>query len=236
MFKSIRDAVMYAFTFWKSTATRKGIRLSLRGASLRVRYALLTNYECEDARLCQKLFTADDRVLELGSAIGFLSLYCTKILRVKAFAMVEANPNLADNIAENFALNATPQPPLILAAAGASDGQATFNISRDYYSSGLNQNIDNCTSVTVEQLTIPSLISRLDFVPNALIMDIEGSEVDIPIDHLALFDKIVMELHGRFVGNDKIERFIRNLEAAGFRKLGSDGYSCAFAKEGVALP
>ncbi len=113
-----RDFALYALTFWRRTATRKGITLTLRQSSRRVRYALLTDYECNDARLCRRFISPSDRVLELGTAIGFLALYCRKIIGVEQITLVEANPNLLPLIAENFALNELEVPQLLNVAAG----------------------------------------------------------------------------------------------------------------------
>lgn len=233
-FKTVRDYVTLAFTFWKTKAVRKGITLSMRGASPRVRFALLTDYEHEDARLCQQFLTSQDRVLEIGSAIGFLSLFCRKKLGIRDFAMVEANPELLDIIEENYRLNGMEPPKVLNVAAGPDDRSIQFGISRDYFSSSASIMNENTSQITVDQKSIPSIIGISGFTPNTLIMDIEGGEIDIPAEHFNLFDKIIIELHGRFVGDDKIRHLIDTLTSLGFRKAAEDGYSCAFLKPNQA--
>ena len=58
----------------------------------------------------------------------------------------------------------------------------------------------------------------------------------MPIDHLCLFDKIIMELHGRFVGQDKIDTFTNQLIVNGFSLAAEDGYSVAYIKNEVDAP
>ena len=228
--KNIRDYTVLAVTFPKTTVRNAGIMLSLRDASPRVRFALLTGYETDDARLCSKYLTSDDRVLELGSSIGFIALHCLKNVGIADFAMVEANSNLLPVMRENFALNDIGMPTYLNVAAAEQDGEMNFNVSRDYFASSLTNVSGAATPVAVKAQTIPSIIAQLPFGPNVLIMDIEGAEVSIPIEHLAPFDKIIVELHRRFVGDAAIDQLILRLAAAGFKQVESDGYSTVFLK------
>ncbi|VAW02948.1 hypothetical protein MNBD_ALPHA04-1403 [hydrothermal vent metagenome] len=228
--KHFRDIVVQTATFWKDSVQNQGIELSLRDASPRVRFSLLTGYEDDDARLCKAHLNSDDRVLELGSSIGFIALYCLKTLGIKDYAMVEANPALLPVMEENFRLNEVAMPAYLNVAAGGEDGEATFNVSHDYHASSIH-NIDNLdNAVTVAQRTIPSIISTLDFTPNVLIMDIEGAETVIPTDHLCLFDKVIVEFHRRFVGDQAIDSIIDAMEMCGLKQIAEDGYSSVFIR------
>jgi len=228
--KAFRDRVVQAATFWKASVQNQGITLSLRDASPRVRFSLLTGYEDDDARLCKAHLDSEDRVLELGSSIGFIALYCQKTLGIKKFAMVEANPALLPVMEENFKLNDMAMPAYLNIAVGGEDGEATFNVSQDYYASSIH-NIDNIdNAITVAQRTIPSIISTLDFKPDVLIMDIEGAETMIPTEHLCLFDKIIVEFHRRFVGDAAIDSIIEALGMDGLKLVAEDGYSSVFVR------
>lgn len=230
LFMTLRDRATQAATFWMKEVTNGGVRLTLRDASPRVRYALVTGYELEDARLARRVLEPGDRVLELGSAIGFLALYCRTQLGIEDYAMVEANPRLVALIEENFRLNGLPPPPLFNVAAGAEDGEVSFAINRDYWSSSTLARDNERDRVTVPQRTIPSLIAELPFTPNVLIIDIEGGEAAIPLEHWLLFDKIIGEFHERLVGEAAIARIEQALLAAGYVHAGSDGRSRAFVR------
>lgn len=232
MIRTIRDQVTLAATFWKKDVMNAGVRLSLRDASPRMRFALMTGYELEDARLARRVLQPGDRVIELGSSIGFVALFCMLRLGIEHYAMVEANPHLLPLIDENFRLNGTPRPPLFNVAAGPEDGTAQFTIHRDYWSSSTRTRPNGREQLTVPQRSIPSLLSELPFQPNTLIIDIEGGEADIPIEHWLAFDKIIGEFHERLVGAARIRRITDQLLAAGYALEGTDGASRAYVRTG----
>lgn len=228
--KNFRDHAVMGATLWKKYAVNAGIKLSLRDASPRVRFSLMTKYEMDDARLCQKYLNKEDRILELGSSIGFIALHCMKNIGIKDFAMVETNQALFPIMKENFELNEISMPCYLNIAAGHEDGTANFNISEDYYASSLTDINKIQNIITIKQQSIPSIISQLDFTPNTLIMDIEGAEVQIPIEHFCLFEKIIIEFHGRFVGYEAIEKIISQLLSNGYNQVDCDGYSTVFIR------
>ena len=230
LWKTVRDHTVFGLTFWKRSVTNSGIRLSLKAASPRVRFALLTGYEVEDVRLCERFLDRQDRVLELGSAVGFIALFCLKKIGIKDYAMVEANPHLFEVVRENFALNQMPVPQLLHLAAGPVDGDVTFNVSRDYFASTLLAHDPSTEPVAVQQRTIPSILAQLTFTPNVLIMDIEGGETQIPTAHLCLFDKIIVEFHARFVGEAAIERIVSALLSNGYALAATDNWSNVFIR------
>lgn len=230
--KQLRDQAYALATFWKRSVMHQGVRLSLRGASARVRYRLGRDYELDDTRLCRALLRPGDRVLEVGSAVGFLALYCMKVLGIREYAAVEANPALAPIMAENFRLNGMAMPICINAAVGPVAGTARFNVNRDYVSSSLAG--AGGTAIEVAQRTIPDILAALPFQPNVLVMDIEGAEVDLPLEHLCRFDKISAEFHGRWVGQERVDRLLEGLQQAGFRVVAREGWSLALSRVPLA--
>ena len=228
--KTVRDRAWYAATFWRTHETNAGVRLSIRGASPRVRFVMMKGYELEDARLCRQVLTPEDRVLELGSSVGFVALYCLGQIGVAKLAMVEANPDLPPRIAENFALNGVPLAPLVNVAVGPTDGETVLRLGSVHWRSSTHAGAGGERTITVPQRTIPSIVAGLDFTPNVLVMDIEGAEIHLPPEHFAPFEKIVMEVHPGFVGRAAVDQFCRSIEALGFRLLASDGDSRAYGR------
>lgn len=231
MRKRIRNRLFAIATFWKRYVRHEGVKLSLRGASPRVRYRLFRDYELDDVQLCRAVLRPGDRVVELGSAVGFLAVYCMKYLGVRAYAAVEANPELREVLMENFRVNGVEFPTYIHAAVGPREGKVPFNISRDYFSSSVRDNSGTVRSMEVVQRTIPDILASLPFSPNVLIMDIEGAEVDLPIEHLCLFDRIVAEFHGRMVGEEKVDVMIKALLRAGYQIVERRGPSLALVRD-----
>jgi FkbM family methyltransferase len=230
--KRLRDRAWALATFWKQSVMHQGVRLSLQGASARVRYRLGRDYELDDVQLCRAILRPGDRVLEVGSAVGFLALYCLKHLGIREYAMVEANPALQPIMAENFRLNGIAPPAWINAAIGPAAGRVRFNVNRDYVSSSVGGG--GGMSIEVAQRTIPEVLATLAFRPNVLIMDIEGAEVELPLEHLCLFDKISAEFHGRMVGQERVDRLLDGLQQTGYRIVAREGWSLALARTPVA--
>lgn len=232
----IIDHVVLAATFWRKTVTHHDIRISMRGHSPHMRTSLQTDYESEDVRLCNQVFDENDSILEIGSSIGFLALYCLNRIGVRNFAMVEANPALVSCIKENFALNGTGLVPLLNIAVGGSEGTVRFNVNRDSMSSSILSRDNTRDSIEVPLSTIGTVIEGLPFRPNALIMDIEGAEADIPAEHFACFDKIVAEFHPHLVGKERIDTLVDGLARLGFRPVASVKRSIAFVRDRPATP
>jgi FkbM family methyltransferase len=173
----------------------------------------------------------EDSVLEAGSGIGFIALFCMRKLHVRNYTMVEANPALAPIIRKNFVLNGVDCPSLVTAAVAARDGEISFSVSRDFWASSALR-VQGASRVTVPALSIPTLLARIPYRPTTLVMDIEGSEADIPIEHFLPFRKIVMETHGRFVGTARIDALLASLGDRGFRRLAQHRDSYAFVQDG----
>jgi FkbM family methyltransferase len=194
-----------------------------------MRYVMSRGYEKGDAELAAQVLTPSDYVLEAGSAIGFMAIYCLKVIGIRGVRMVEANPNLASAIRDNFRRNGLANPDIIQAAVSASDGSISFGVNANFWSSSILSRA-NETRVEVPARTLPTLVSDMPTKPTALVMDIEGAEVDIPIEHFGLFEKVVIETHPKLVGEDATAKLLRGLEADGFRQVARMGGSYAYAR------
>jgi FkbM family methyltransferase len=217
--QAVRDAI-YRAAGNRKTVRRNGIILSLSDPviSNRMYYVLTHQYEAEEIALVDRWVSSEDRVIEAGSAIGFVGLYCILKLGCTHYAMVEANPDLAVVLERNFALNGVDLSSfnLVRAAVTGENGSVEFGLSKNFWSSSTRTRSSTVKRVTVPAISFPTLFSTLGWRPNTLIMDIEGGEVDIPPDHFSLFDKIIIETHSRVVGEDAIEKLMMNFTSLGF--------------------
>lgn len=221
-----RDYAWSAVTFPLSTTTVSGVKLSLNGASPRMRYVLMRGYESGDAALAAAVLDANDTVLEAGTAIGFMAIYCMKHLGVRHYHMVEANPAMESEINANFNLNGIPRPGLSIAALAAEDGE----INRNFWSSStLERNGEQ--RITVLARSLPSLIAELNYQPSALIIDIEGGEGEIPLEHFSLFRKIIIETHRKLIGDAAIDKLMHGLNSLGFTIVAESGGSYALERD-----
>lgn len=229
--RDVRQYGLKAAVSRQKTVENDGVTLSLEGMSRRMRLVLLSGeYEREDTRLARRHLTAKSCVLELGASIGFVSLFCRKVLGVRDYALVEANPALIDQIHTNYALNSMTAPTIINAAAAGEDGRAQFQVRENFWASSLIPRANDLHTVEVEQLTIPSLIGRFDFTPDTLIMDIEGGEMFIPADHLARFDTIITELHPELIGEARVRELTEDLAHRGLREVEVDHRTHVFRR------
>ncbi|MEZ5511419.1 MAG: FkbM family methyltransferase [Gammaproteobacteria bacterium] len=196
------------------------MRLALNDSRIsnRMRYVLCKGYETDDALVVKQLIGADDRILECGSSIGFLSLYATKMVGVKDYAMVEANPELAGLVDKNYALNNVEKAgPWLNYAVCAADCELDFGVNKNFWSSSIVVRPGISKTVKVGGRTLESIVAGLHFIPNVLIMDIEGAEVDIPASHFSFFEKIIMEVHPKISGKTKTDGFVAALLSQGYR-------------------
>lgn len=192
-----------------------GVKLDLRGLSSMMKNVILTGrYESEERSLCSKVLGPEDVVLELGSAIGFVGLFCRKALRVKHVTGVEANPATLAMLRRNYARNRMV-PNVIEAAAAAEDGVLELDVSGEFWENSIEG--DSNKTVTVPALSLPSIFAKLEESPTALICDIEGAEKYLDFKSLPESVKtIVIELHPAIIGEEEVAGILNGLKEMGF--------------------
>ncbi len=213
-------------TRWRFKYTLPQVKsVSLEGVSLDVsalssvmkNNLLLGRYEVQERMLAQQYLTREDSVLEIGGAIGFIGLFCQKRLGIKQYTTVEANPGTVGLLKRNYELNGV-KPVVWNVALAAGDGDVTLNIGSEFWENSLVAGAGGGRTVTVPGASLAGLISRLDYAPTALIIDIEGAEQFIDFRQVpAAVKKIVIELHPAFIGHAKTYQIVADLVNMGFR-------------------
>ena len=200
----------------------EGIPLSIARCSPYMRNVILDGwYERPERQLCMKYITASDTVVELGSAIGFLALFCIKKIRVARYCMVEANPETIEILKENFVLNQL-DPSILQYAVSANDGIAHLDISGEFWANSLVASPPSSqgTLLTVQTRTLASVLREIDFIPKVLIIDIEGSEQDIDPGSLPSdIEVIIIETHAFSIGIQKTQHLLARFDFCGFRAV-----------------
>lgn len=217
--RAVRDFLWKVLTIWKSKTTILGVNLIINDPviSNRMRYVLCRGYETDDANVVESLISAEDRVLECGSSIGFISIYTIKNIGVAKYAMVEANPELNHIVDNNYRINSiNKRGPYINAAVSSRDCELKFQLHKNFWSSSILRREGISKSINIKGCTLSTLRSSLGFDPNVLIMDIEGAEVDIPVNEFKHFEKIVIEMHPKLSGKEKTDIFLEKLLKLGF--------------------
>ncbi|CAN5861496.1 FkbM family methyltransferase [soil metagenome] len=220
LWRRLRLRIRFKFVLPRvRTGVLEGIKLDISALSPFMKNIILTGrYESQERRLTAHAMTKDDVVLELGGAIGFIGLYCLKVLGVKHVTSVEANPHTLQQLRRNYELNGM-KPHVIHAAAAAEDGELDLNIGGEFWENTVTATSGKTLRVPVRSLR--SLVQMMHQPPTTLVCDIEGAEVYLNFHELPdCMTKIIIELHPASVGNSAIGEVLAKLAACGFQKRG----------------
>lgn len=224
-------------SFWHSLSTRlrfkfvlprvrsarlEGISLDIASLSPLMKNFILTGrYEVQERRLASSALRKDDVVLELGGAIGFIGLYCRKVLGVRHVTSVEANPGTLKVLRRNYEVNGLT-PDVIHAAAASEDGSIDLDVGGEFWENRIGGS--SSSTVRVPARSLASLVAAMPAPPTVLICDIEGAEQQLDFRQLpASVTRIVMELHPGMIGQAETDALLQRLAGLGFRLLTQDG-------------
>jgi FkbM family methyltransferase len=177
------------------------------------------SYEKVEISILRQTLGNNDKVLELGSCMGFLGAYVSKSVGSENVVLVEANPYMIPLLKSNLANNGV-SPLIINAMVGSKDeNDMPFYLMSDVWSSSaINKNQKNSHTIQVKSITLAKLLSEVR--PTYLIVDIEGGERDI-LNTAVLSDstvqKICIEIHPKYIGNQCTSKLIQDIEAASFQ-------------------
>ena len=189
-------------------------------------------YEVQERLLAHQVLTKDDVVIELGGAIGFIGLFCRKVIGVKHHFSVEANPATLEMLRRNYALNGL-QPHVIHAAAAAQDGEIELNISGEFWENSVVNTGASSKTITVPAYSLHSLVARMAEPPTTLICDIEGAEQYLDFSQLpASVNKIIIELHPAMIGQAPVDHILQQLAAMGFAERAQEAGTWLLARQG----
>lgn len=183
-----------------------------------VRGILNGTYERDERRIVRRMIQPGDRVLEIGGAIGLISMLTARIVGIEKLVVYEANPVILAEAKRNYARNGLEQIDVRHAAVVGRDSpedEIEFFVHRNFWSSSLLEK-----EGAVEKVRVPA--ARLDRLveqhrPNVLVMDVEGAEHAILVGaDLSAFDKICVEVHTRYIGAAKANELLRSVLDQGF--------------------
>jgi FkbM family methyltransferase len=202
-----------------------GIRLELHGLSSTMVSVLRSGeYELPELAICEMLLRKEDRVLEVGSAIGFIGLYCQLRLGIHEYIGVEPHPGTAALLKTNYSRNGL-QPRLLSCALTSEDGPIQLSSGSDFWSNHLeNTETPSESTITCEGRSLAGLLDAIPFTPTALIVDIEGAEKSVNWE--AMPDTVrtmIMELHPHMMGKREAFDLLRRLTKMGFRPTAHAG-------------
>jgi FkbM family methyltransferase len=206
-----------------------GIKISVDRDSVDpiiLRHLASGSYEAQEARIVAKSLQPDDRVLELGAAIGFLAILIFQHDPNIAYKGVEANPYLSKIIEKNMALN-NCERDISFRVLGTKSETKTFNIARKFWGSSFMPVANPIDTVDLEIEDINKTIKQFD--PSFLVMDIEGGEFEL-IPHISWnnIKKILFEIHPTKATNEEYTKVFKTLLDNGFLIDGETSKSRVF--------
>ena len=184
---------------------------------------LTGEYEAEECALVREFIEPTDAVLEMGACLGVVSCVTNRRLNDKTrHVVVEGNPMVIPTLTRNRDLNSAGFT--IENCAISNEPTVTFFLHPTYIVGGT---VQRPTQRTVQ---VPGRSWKdLDetYGPfTALIMDIEGSELDVfeaSVDLLRRYRLVIVELHEWAIGQEKVERCRELLAEAGLRFMKQAG-------------
>jgi FkbM family methyltransferase len=181
-------------------------------------------YEGQERGLVSKLIRANDRVLEVGTALGAVTMTTARIAGAKNILTFEANPQIAADARRNFAFNDLDDIQSRVGVLcnrlrfGSAPGEVEFSISRDFWSSRLH--VGQISGDIVRTVRVPTACLEdqiRDHGATVLICDIEGGEIELLIGaDLTGLRMILMEVHNWAVGAAATDAMMRWLIVNGF--------------------
>lgn len=173
-------------------------------------------YEAPEMLLVKAAVRPGDRVVEIGTGVGIVSLLCNRIAGEGNVISYEANASLGPIIHENFRLNKLT-PKLVLKAVTIDGAPIEFFHNDNIISSSIHDRGLPAEKRMIDSIAIDDAISENN--ANVLVVDIEGGEVDLlPGAHLTGVRELIIELHPHIVGEQSINILIASLIDRGFEE------------------
>jgi FkbM family methyltransferase len=190
------------------------------------------SYEREERELIRRWLKPTDRVIELGACLGIVSCVTNSLLKDKSgHVVVEGNPFCIGTLYRNKEMNNAGF--LIEHCAVGSGAEVTFYLHPKYIVGGSSQRATNRPFRLPAKSLRKLEEERGPFT--ALIIDVEGSELDVfgaSLDLLKKYRLVVVELHEFAIGNEGVEKCREMLREAGLELVGKAGLTEAWQRPG----
>lgn len=171
-------------------------------------------YETQECAILRGRLEPSDRILELGSGLGYLGLVARSQFGDIAYRGAEANAALSPLIARNHSLNGATLD-VRFEVLGEGEGKLPFYVDRRFWASSLVE-IENPLRIDSVPLRDINAVIR-EFEPTFLIMDIEGGEFQLaPRINFGSVRKALVEMHPARGAPAALSAVYRAFFSAGF--------------------
>lgn len=161
-------------------------------------------YEAKETAAVLAVVKPEDRVLELGAGIGYMSALMARHIGPAAITSIEANPRLLPYIARVHALNGVTRARVLHGMLGEAAGTAPFYVRDDFIGASADDFTGRGKGTPSTRYDVPVLPAQAmidDLRPTVLVCDIEGAEATVlPLMDLSGLRAAILELHPQWVG------------------------------------
>ncbi|SPF80496.1 FkbM family methyltransferase [Pseudoprimorskyibacter insulae] len=176
----------------------------------------LGTYDHQKAEAALRVIRSDDRVLELGAGIGFLSTLLATKRQVQSIHCYDANPKLVRYIREVHVANGVVQAQVHNAVLSAEAGDPVPFYERDHF---LDSSLDASDEppLAEHQVTRATLAEAMETArPTALISDLSGAEAKVLIGtDLTALRLAIIELDTAALGQTGVQTIFDTMADAG---------------------
>jgi len=199
-----------------------------------VRLALFRGtYEDNERRLVRGLLRPGDRVLEIGTGVGMVSLVCAKICGADNVLSYEANPQLERIIRKNYELNGLT-PNLRMRAVTTDGRPISFFRNDNIVSSSIAERTGFAEKMSVESDRFHDIIEK--HRPDTIVMDVEGAEIELlGNSDLPGVRNIIVEIHPHVTGEAEIVAMLETLGKHGFKLETRERKTILLSREKLSL-
>ena len=205
--------------FRRKTATLDGLTLisDPRQVPRSVSTAIIKgSYEAPERALVRAAVRPGDRVVEVGTGVGAVSILCNRLAGDGNVLSYEANAALEPVIRANFALNDLT-PRLRMRAVTVDGAPITFFRNDNVISSSIYDRGLKAQQIVIESDPLDRVLAEES--ANVLVMDVEGAEIALLSQaDLSGLREIIVELHPHIVGDAATVAMIASICARGFRE------------------
>ena len=171
-------------------------------------------YEADELKLIRSRLSQDDVVMEIGTGLGLLSIYCAKQIGNDKVFTFEANPALEPAIKDNYALNQV-EPQLEICLVGDHYGLSNFYVGKNFWSSSIYNKAQGAKQITVPVISFNEKVREID--PTFLLLDIEGGEYElVKYADFHNIRKLMIEIHSWILTPEQIQSVKDKLTQSGF--------------------
>lgn len=175
-------------------------------------------YEAPERRLVVDAIRPGDKVVEIGTGVGVVSLLCNRLAGPGNVLSFEANAALEPAIRANFALNGL-EPRLRLKAVTVDGAPVSFYRNDNIVSSSIYDRGLQAEKVLVQSEAINRVLEAE--AATVLVIDVEGAELALlACDGVQHLREIIVETHPHIVGEAETAAMVAGLVAWGFRETG----------------